>query len=213
MDFAEATLHRQGQSNFAVSYGNDMSLLVEFSMEAVLQEFLSEKEGRAVYKDVPHVHIQFPGDKTREIKRPVRMTQAESGSAPPDPERFPQQWNAFIRQAEQGHSGTPLEHYPPLSKSQVRELKGLNVHTVEQLANIPDTTTQSLGMGGRLMRDTAKNWLEAAKNGAPAVELTAMVKRQQDEIEQLKTQIAELAKIPEIAAKRGPGRPRTNEEN
>lgn len=213
MDFADATLHRTGPTNFAVSYGNDMSLIVEFSMEAVYQDFLSEKEGRAVYKDTPHIHIQFPGDKTREVKRPVRMTQAESGSAPPDPQRFPQQWDAFLRQAEQGHSGTPLEHYAPLSKSQVRELKSVNVHTVEQLANIPDTTTQSLGMGGRLMRDTAKNWLEAAKAGAPAVELTAMVKRQADEIEQLKTQIADLAKIPEIAqAKRGPGRPR-NEEN
>lgn len=209
MDFASPTLHRTGANSYAVSHGNDMSLIVEFSMEPIFQEFKSLKEGRDIWEDVPHVHIMFPGDKTREQKRPVRMTSAESGGAPPDPERWPRQWEAFQRQAQQPQSGTPLEHYAPLSKSQVRELKAANVHTVEQLANIPDTATHSLGMGGRELRDTAQRWLEMAANGAPAVELTATVKRQDDEIQMLKAQIAELAK----ETKRGPGRPRKDEEN
>ena len=46
------------------SHGTDKGLIAEFYNEAVEQVFESEKQGRKIFKDVPHVHIFAPGNKS-----------------------------------------------------------------------------------------------------------------------------------------------------
>lgn len=202
MDLATPQVQRTGANSYAVYHGDDTALWVEFSNEAVHMTAESEKEGRPIYKDVPHITIRFPGDKTREIKRPVRFTPEESAPYPPDPERFPRHWAAFKNQAEQAHDGTPIDVWPPLSKAMVMELKASRVFTVEQLANIPDAALHDLGMGGRDLREKARAWLSNAKDGSEVIKLAAENKSLRDDIEVLKRQIAE------IAALRGEDQPR-----
>ena len=193
MDLATPRVQQTGPNRYEVSHGDDQQLYVQFSTEAIHQAAESEKEGRPIFKDVPYITIMFPGDRSREIKRPVRFDPEESRPYPPDPERFHRQWAAFQSKQEQAHDGTPLEQWPPLSNAAVMELKANRIFTVEQLSNIPDSALHTLGMGGREMRDKASSWLKNAKDGSEITRLVAENSLLKADIEALKTQFAELA--------------------
>jgi len=189
MDFASAQVHKSG-NQLHVTHGDDKGLYVEFVMEAVLHPYKSEQEGRPIYEDVPHVHILFPGDTTKKVFRPVDLVGSES--KPSDPQRWPQQWAAFQAQEAQVQTGTPLTEWPPISKSVALNLKGMGIHTVEQLAEVTDTALTWLG--ARDLRDKAKAWLAASTDGAAVLKLQKENDDLRADIEVLKRQFADLAK-------------------
>jgi len=202
-EFSPATVQGRG-NQLTVSHGGDENLIVVFYLESEHQGHESEKAGRPIYKDVPYVWIRFPGDRTREVKRRVD-TKGKNGAIP-DPERFPKQWAAFQRQQVQAQEGTPIEQWGPISKSTALTYKGLNVHTVENLASVPDSLLHNLGHGAREMRDKAIAWLKAAQDSSETTRLAAENQHLRDELAALKEQVAELA------AKRKPGRPRKDDD-
>lgn len=168
------------KSGIAV-HGGDESVFAEFFYEPMLDETQSTAQGRPVYRDVPHIRICIPGDNTRETIRPVNKESTRY--TPSDMERFPRQWEAFMRQEHQHGDGTPLEHWPMVTKAQVKELKALDIHTVEMLAAVSDVNLK--WMGARQLRDNAKIWLEEANNGAGVAQV-------RKENEDLKARIASL---------------------
>jgi hypothetical protein len=195
MDFAQARIVEQGNS-LHVSHGDDSRLYVEFTMEAIHQTAKSEEEGRPIFKDVPHVRIHFPGDRTKQIFRPVKFEDDHQG--PADPRRFPQQWKAFEAQQEQVQTGTPIEQWGPLTKSQAMEFKAMHIHTVEQLAGIADSNLSWLG--ARELRDKAVSWLAQAETGKHAMHLQAELDKRDADIEELKRQVKELAALAQAGA-------------
>jgi hypothetical protein len=195
MDFAPARVTEQGNS-LHVSHGDDSRLYVEFTMEAIHQTAKSEEEGRPIFKDVPHVRIHFPGDRTKQIFRPVKFEDDHQG--PADPRRFPQQWKAFEAQQEQVQTGTPIEQWGPLTKSQAMEFKAMHIHTVEQLAGIADSNLSWLG--ARELRDKAVSWLAQAETGKHAMHLQAELDKRDADIEELKRQVKELATLAQSGA-------------
>lgn len=195
MDFAPARITEQGNS-LHVSHGDDSRLYVEFTMEAIHQTAKSEEEGRPIFKDVPHVRIHFPGDRTKQIFRPVKFEDDHQG--PADPRRFPQQWKAFEAQQEQVQTGTPIEQWGPLTKSQAMEFKAMHIHTVEQLAGIADSNLSWLG--ARELRDKAVAWLAQAENGKESLRLTAELAKRDAQIEDMQRQIKELAALGQASA-------------
>lgn len=193
MDLA-APLHvPNGITAYAVSHGDDRKLFVEFDSEPVHQVAESNAAGRPIFKDVPHIRIRFPGDNTREIYRPVKLDPDQSRPFPPDPERFPRQWAAFQAQEHQAQDGSPIEEWAAVSRSQARELKAVNIHTVEQLAGVIDSALQGLGMGGRDLRAKAQAWLAQAADAAAGAALATENVRLRNEMDAMKAQIAELA--------------------
>ena len=188
MDFAQARVVEHG-NQLHVVHGDDAKLYVEFTMEAVHQAALSEEEGRPIYKDVPHIRIHFPGDRTKQIFRPVKMQDDHVG--PADPVRFSRQWAAFSSQQEQVQTGTPVEEWGPLTKSQAMELKGMHIHTVEQLAGIADNNLSWLG--ARELRDKAAAWLAQAQGGKEAMRLQAENEILRGDITMLKQQMIDMA--------------------
>ena len=152
----------------------DKKLLVKFYTEAVHQEYQSIQEGRPIYKDEVFVSIRAPGSRS-EVTAPATAEYQQ---------RFPRQWAMFKRGAEQALSGTPLTMLPWLSKSQVAELNAAHCYTVEQLAGMPDSSSQAF-MGHHSMKQRAQAYLDSAKEAAPTLRL-------QKELEQRDTQIAEL---------------------
>ena len=188
------------------SHGTDKGLIAEFYNEAVEQVFESEKQGRKIFKDVPHVHIFAPGNKS-DIRRPVKLEDDER--SPSDPNRFPRQWNAFLNSQEQAQDGMPLEQWAQLSKAEVLEWKACKFHTVEQIAAMPDTAAHNAPMNFRTVRDKAKAWLATASGDQAVVSrLEAENNVLKADLEMMKNQIAELAAQ---QTKRGPGRPRKEE--
>lgn len=186
-------LAQMGENSFHVSHGDDAKLWVQFSHEAVHQVAKSEMEGRAIYKDVPFITIVFPADKTKLVKRPVRMTEEESCGHPPDHIRFPRQWAAFKAAQEQGHDGTPIKEWAPLSGARAMELNAMGIYTVEQLSGVPDSAAANLGMGGRDLVNKAKAWLEQAKDGTAVSRMSAQIAALEADNAGLKAQFAQIA--------------------
>jgi hypothetical protein len=189
-EFSSAQVQQRG-NQLLVSHGDDKSLLVTFYMESVRQGAESEKAGRNIFKDEPFIWIRFAGDKTREIKRRVDL-RGKNGQ-PPDPERFPRQWAAFQNSQAEVHEGTPLEEWGPIAKSEALNYKGLNIHTVEQLASVGDHLLHNLGHGARELRDKAIAWLRASTDSSETLRLQAENDRLREDLEALKQQVAELA--------------------
>lgn len=191
-DFAQAQYQfAPGQSVALASHGDDAGLFAEFRTEAVQNLAKTRTEGRPIFEDVPFITIHFPGDKTKKIDRPVRME--DENDVPSDPHRFPKQWAKFKAQEEQTGDGLPIQQWPPLSKSQALELKAMGVHTVEHLAELPDTALTWLG--ARELRTQAQAWLDKA--GAHAAE-----SRLAAENTQLREQMAAMQKQFEALAKK-----------
>lgn len=201
MELASATVTKRG-NNYDVSHGDDSGLIVEFYLESEHQPARSREEGRPIFKDVPYIWIRFPGDRNREVKRRVDKS---GRRGIPDPERFPRQWAAFQNQQKQPQEGTPLEEWPPMTRSLALNYKGMNIFTVENLAAVPDAALGSMGHGAREMRDKAVTWLASAEDSAEVLQLRAENDALKNDVEMLKQQFAELSKE---NPKRGPGRPR-----
>lgn len=209
MDFASAKVVKQSETNYSVSYGDDSGVIVEFYNHAVHMEAESEKEGRPIYKDVPYITIDFPGDRTKRVCRPVKTEGTQT--TPSDIQRFPRQWDQFKNQEAQVSDGTPITEWAPITKSQAMELKGLKISTVELLAALPDTALNFLG--ARQLRDKAKSWLESAKTGSVSTQVMAQLQKLEADNEMLRQQMADLnAREEKDSPRRGRPPTKHNEE-
>lgn len=167
-------------------------VFVQFYTEAIEIKAESEKQGRPIFKDMPHIRKLVPGDASNVVERLAKEH---------DKRMHPREWEAFQRQQVTGVTGTPLEHWPQITRAQVKEAKYFEVHTVEQLAELSDTSCQKLGMGYADLRNKAKAYLQAAAGTAAATAQDAENKRLQEDISTLKAQIESLGG-------RSPGRPK-----
>ena len=173
------------------------SVFVEFYTDAVEMGFESEKEGRPIFKDMAHVRILIPGDKNNIIERRASKE---------DEQKYPNAWKRFQASEATGHTGTPLEQWPQISRSQVKEAKYFEIHTVEQMAELTDANTARLGMGFSDLRTKAKAYLGAAADTAKATAQAAENSRLRSEMADLQAQVKELAAVKSNEAVRG--RPR-----
>lgn len=156
---------------------------VQFYSEAVELKAESEKAGRPIFKDMAHIRKLIPGDASNVIERVAKEH---------DMRNHPREWETYQRQVTTGMVGTPLEQWPQVTRSQVKEAKYFEVHTVEQLAGLSDMNCQKLGMGFTELRNKAKAYLEAAAGTATQTAQAAENQRLHDEIEALKAQVAEV---------------------
>jgi hypothetical protein len=142
---------------------------------------------------VPFIRVTIPGDTNNII---------EHKAGKEDQAKYPKAWEMFQRGESGGHSGTPLEQWPQITRSQVKEAKYFECHTVEQMSNLSDAHCQKLGMGFSELRNKAKAYLAAAAGTANSTAQAAENDRMRAELADMKAQLAELSE------KRAPGRPR-----
>lgn len=155
----------------------------------------SEKMGYAVPKMVNFIYIIPHGNKgnTSEffandfIERKAR--EAKEGRYDPSwVKAYKEGYALFLDGKEIPRSGTPLINYERLLKSR-REQLAARFPTVEDLAAVPDSDLQEIGMDGRVIRDLARLDLEAKKGLSPVVKELAdaneTIRRQNDQIAKL----------------------------
>ncbi len=160
------------------------NLFVEFYEDALEIPFKSEQEGRPVYEQRIFVRIMVPGDATSIIETPA---------TPQHKEEYRRQYERFEKGMKDVVDGTPLSMWPVVNKSQVKECEFFEIRSVEQLAELSDSTCKRMGMGYMELRSKAKAWLLAAKDSALVTRQAAENDRLQGEIEALKEQIAQMA--------------------
>ncbi len=160
------------------------NLFVEFYEDALEIPFKSEQEGRPVYEQRVFVRIMVPGDATSIIETPATEQHKQE---------YRRQFERFEKGMKDVIDGTPLSMWPVVNKSQVKECEFFEIRSVEQLAELSDSTCKRMGMGYMELRSKAKAWLLAAKDSALVTRQAAENDRLQGEIEALKEQIAQMA--------------------
>jgi len=153
----------------------DEGLYVLFTTEAIQSDLKTKESGRPVFEDIEIIEIRIPGDDKTIIKTIVSDEHRE---------RFPDEYDAFKENAVFSDSGTPLEHWPAVTKSQVAALKHNHIMNVEDLANLSDANVANI-MGGNELKQKAKAFLASANDNA-------LVEKQASEIEELRTAIKAL---------------------
>lgn len=162
----------------------DASLYVHFYNDVLPDAAKSLEEGRAIYRETVFVMIMVPGDKYSIIKRPVQ---------PRDIQRFGDRYNAFIKgHSQETSAGTPLHTVPWLTKALCKELEYLGCYTLENLAGMPDSTTQKfLAIQG--LKQRARDAIAAAKEAAPLLALRTEIEKKDVELSELKANQAQMA--------------------
>lgn len=169
---------------FAGAKNPDDVLLVTFYVRPIKDNFKSEKEGRPVFFDQVWVKILTPGNALNIIDAPAIKQ---------DEIRFPRQWAQFKNSTSPVQiSGTPVDQWPAVTRSQAEELKGAKFYTVEQIAGCSDLQVQSMGMGGYTLRERAKAFLASASQTANAQADAAEKARLQEQLDAQKKELAAL---------------------
>ncbi len=90
-------------------------------------------------------------------------------------ERWPTKYAAFKANMEAPESGTPLDEWAGVGRSQVMELNSVHIRTVEQLAGLSDSQlAKAIPMGGNALRAKAQRFIEQTDAEKP---LQAMEQR------------------------------------
>lgn len=163
--------------------------LVEFYQGSVQSKSKSAEAGRPIFDDRVFVRIQTPGD-TRTVIDRIATDQ--------DRARFPKALSIYERGEKTAQEGTPLEEWPPVTRSQMMELKHVGIMSVEVLAEVSDANIQRLGPGYMQLRGKAQAFIASADAGAAA---TAWARERDDLLEQQR-QMQEQIKALQDASKR-----------
>lgn len=180
--------------------GDDNKVFAQFYTRAVNDGVASKEAGRPISKNVPYVKIIQPGES--------RLSVYDQPATNEDVARFPRQWAAFQSGKQMEVSGTMLSVLFPADPAVVENLKALNFHTVEQLAEANDTAIQQIGMGGSQWRDKARQYIGAADKGKDFHALSKKVEELTNARAADQQKIAAMeAALAQSETKRGPGRP------
>lgn len=178
----------EDQPRFAL----DKKLFVQFYLRAVLNNFKSSQKGRPIFDEVDYVRIIVPGDKNTIVDTKVTPEYAH---------RFADRFEKYRKNQSQAVSGTPLEVWPQMTVGQVAELKAMNVHTVEQLATLPDNLAQRI-MGSHDLRRRANAFLDAAAGEATNTKMASELAQRDNEIELLKAQMLQMQQLIQSKSKK-----------
>ena len=132
-----------------------------FNREEVMP-FLSQQAGKEIKEKKLYVRIVVKGDDKKIVVRPVNDQ---------DKRRFPFSWQQFERGEDQSKRGTPLTDLFDSDAEIVPHYGAMNIHTLEDLAQVSDGNLQALGAGARENRLRAKEYLAKVKDASEVGEL------------------------------------------
>lgn len=159
--------------------------ILRFFTEPVEQTGKTAEEGRPVYKDVDMVGITNPGSRDEVVLVAEKKAKTDDYVA--------WAYNKWKKTQEQVVDGTPVETVPFLGKAVVLELKAINIHTLEQLAEAPEPAIQRM-MGLRELKKKAVAYIGAAKDSQIVTKMAHELAQRDNEIASLKASMEQMSK-------------------
>jgi hypothetical protein len=188
--------------------GDTSHLFIEFKAEQIENPAKSKEAGRPIFDDVEFCSIQHVGDQKTWFVVPAEersiyvRDRGGSGRYVTYAECYFEHYKAFKEGEARAQSGTPVEELPFLSAAKRAELKALNIHTAEALAQLDGTPLTRLGMGGREMKNQAQAYLDRAKEGAIDAKLAAQNARLEEELAAMREQVAAMKQLTSVMEKK-----------
>lgn len=184
--YDEGAVKRQGWG-MAASGPKDDGLIVGFYKRSVLNAAKSREEGKPVHEGRDYVKIQHPGETMNIVDRPVKPEE--------DPHRWPRQWQLYQAGVRQVPDGVPLSLLFPAKPEIETTLRGYNIHTVEQLANLSAQGISTVGMGAQDWVNAAKRYMEQANKGVNHHQHEKDLADRDAKITALERQVAEVTAL------------------
>lgn len=178
----------------------------KFEKREVERLFKSMEAGSPVFEEQLFLVKLLPGGD--ELPVPVKPEQVEKFA-----KQYPKEWASFQGGERMHVEGTTLTEWGTADRAQIRTLEGINVFTVEQLADLPDSALQKFGLGSLALRDKARVYL---KNLTSAETVRQLQKRIEDleaqlasdVVEELQTAATDGPVIADVTQPKRRGRPR-----
>jgi len=179
---------------------NNNQTTIVFRVHTTHDITASQKAGRPIFADVEVCDIVFAGNTKTKATFPAHETEPNAtresikagGGVVTYAMLYNDQYRAFKAGYAQPTSGTPLAEAPFLAEAKRRELKALNIHTVEALAGLDGNPLKQLGMGGRELKNQAQAYLDAAAGSADVTSLAAENSTLRQQMEDMRAQMADL---------------------
>lgn len=177
--------------------------VLRFMEEPSRNNFQSEKHGRAIFDNVLSVEVITPGSAESMPVFEIERTYCPEAGLDSNGARMVQRSERYYRFEKQVNdyragnpsataSGTPIEAWAQIDAGTAATLKGAGVYTVEMLADVSDGNLMHLGMGGRTLREQARNFLTSRQFGAPSAALSSEVVGLREEVARLSAENAQL---------------------
>ena len=182
INFDSNTVNVKGFEGDVAQFGSDKDLVVIFHKGVKMNEIKSKEAGTPIFDQLDFVKVIHPGEPLNVYDQPVREM---------DKIRFRDQWKRYQDGSTQSVSGTPLAVLFPWQPEIVETLKYMQIHTVQQLANLSDTGKQNL-MFGQNLSDKAKHYLQTVEKGREYHDLNNKLTAQETEIGELRRTIQDL---------------------
>ncbi len=142
-----------------------------------------------VYRKIEFITIAMPGTKDV-IHRPIM---------PADKVRFRPQYEAFKNAQGEAVDGTPVEQLADIKPTQVADLKYVGVHTIEQLAKVPDSSPLTGMMGGSGLKQRAEAWVKKNRKTSVVTQTNEALKERDVQIAELQDQVKSLLALAEAS--------------
>jgi hypothetical protein len=174
------------QSSYTrTDYAPGPQLRGEFYLATERDTRASLEAGRDIFASIERVRIIIPGAIASIVHHNVTDEHRE---------RWAEQYARFKANQEPVLEGTPLEEWSLMNPAAIAELHYHQVRTVEELAGLSDIAVQSIGMGGTILRQRARAWLDDAEREALVTKMTRENDGLRSEIGSLKNQLEALSK-------------------
>ena len=154
--------------------------------------------GYRVTKDVDFAFIMQPGSKDcLEIEAKAWLEAIKRKNLERSHDAFPDEWvsgffakfEAWKAGQEEPLDGTSVKEWPVLSPSQVQNFIAIGIRTIEDVAAMTEEAMARVGMGGRSLRDKARDWISTKELAGNALLENETLKQQ---IESLQQQINDM---------------------
>lgn len=141
---------------------------VEFKRIAVPDSVKTQELGRRVTKDVDFAYIMQPGSRDQvERKATDWLAMIKQKNLDASPDAYPDEWvrgfhekyKAWLDGQEMPLDGTSVKEWALLSPAQAENFIALRILTIEDVAAMTEDALGRFGMGGRELRDKAREWL------------------------------------------------------
>jgi hypothetical protein len=166
-------------------YKGDEHLYVRFFTEEYVDETASLEKGATIFKTREMVGIRGPGQSGERVFL----------ATPRYTRRFPKHYKAFKQRIEMPEEGTPLIEWGGIPRNRIEELSFLNIKTVEQLANVADSSISNV-RGGLTLKTRAQEWLklqgESKKFADMQSNMQAELKKRDEQLAQMQEKLAAL---------------------
>lgn len=183
IDRASLDAHGYGM----VQYGpGDEKLIVGFYRRSVINSAKSRELGKPVHEGQDYVKIEHPGETLNKVDRPVTDQ---------DRQRFPRQWAMYMQGKQDVPDGIPISLLFPAKPEIEATLRGYNINTVEQLANLSAHAISTVGMGCQDWVNGAKRYLERAEKGVNHHKFEAALATKDQQIAALQRQLNDLSAL------------------